>query len=44
MAAFLSEWYEKLELSYNSVYVSRVTPPHEHNLTGAFANATLLTY
>ena len=44
MAALLSEWYEKLELSYNSGYESRVTPPREHNLTGTFVNATLLTY
>ena len=44
MTALLSEWYEKLELNQNSGYESRVTPLHKHNLTGAFVNATLLTY
>ena len=36
--------WKTLELGHNSGHVSRVTPPHEHNLTGAFVNATLLTY
>ena len=31
-------------IGHNSWHVLRVTPPHEHNLTGAFVNATLLTY
>ena len=44
MAALLLERYETLELNHNSGYVSRVTPPHKHNDTGACANAVLLTY
>ena len=36
MAALLLEGYEKLELSYNSGYESRVTLPYIHNDTGAF--------
>ena len=42
-ASFGAVW-NTLELNHNSGYVSRVTPSHKHNDTGACANAVLLTY